>query len=732
MNPLRNLNSAVNGHDDVSFWPSDDGWRPPATTICSGIAADSRLEHQQNIYGSRQEWEWSANQTTKSIALHDENVLDYTPANGLQMDNHPLRRYASTMTGQGMRHHNADLLHSGAMAAPVQMIGNPSVSSITSGGDGVIQQNNTWPMVLDAVPLRQQDDMPMDHSGALISCYSGSTRTSTTGSVGDIGSVHSNVGLFCYNESSEQGHIELRDMEQRQIHDMIRTGMLHPGAQGIGGSRLGLNLGGRTYFSNEDYMLGARVDMRGGYGVGRRFRSSSPSFGHVPSCQAEGCKADLSMSKHYHRRHKVCEYHSKSATVFISGKAQRFCQQCSRFHALTEFDEGKRSCRKRLEDHNRRRRKPQPTCRAAELLSESAKSTPDSNPITISAIVNSPESDRSSDRLQNVEEHRSAPENQCEEQGSMETQNRIDACNFTSSSSSTEQQSSMLSTITLTPAMSFALENGAEKFDRNRQTQSSNVLPCPQELSNDSMDTKLKNGMRSTPRFLLNAPSLSLSSSNSATNVGVTNAGGDSLASTDADSPVHITRFNLNDQLEPSIPWQRSSSNHMGSSPMMGLVQQCLNKSSSHNQTDSRSIVTNFGGGSGSRKRASGQYLNEHGRLLAKHIQTLQVEAAHAVETQEKLDSVSIEKMMKLESPVGNHNQKVLRLLEAAASTRTTRREQLHEENEQITSDRHSFRLRTGEHVHGNVEEGCYEHQFGFLQEQDHHHQYLREPFTRR
>uniref|UniRef100_A0ACD5ZNE0 Uncharacterized protein n=1 Tax=Avena sativa TaxID=4498 RepID=A0ACD5ZNE0_AVESA len=38
----------------------------------------------------------------------------------------------------------------------------------------------------------------------------------------------------------------------------------------------------------------------------------------------------------------------------------RFCQQCSRFHMLTEFDEVKRSCRKRLDGHNRRRRKPQP------------------------------------------------------------------------------------------------------------------------------------------------------------------------------------------------------------------------------------------------------------------------------------------------------------------------------------------------------------------------------------
>ncbi|CAN0896104.1 Squamosa promoter-binding-like protein 13B, partial [Linum grandiflorum] len=32
----------------------------------------------------------------------------------------------------------------------------------------------------------------------------------------------------------------------------------------------------------------------------------------------------------------------------------------ARFHSLGEFDEGKRSCRKRLDGHNRGRRKPQP------------------------------------------------------------------------------------------------------------------------------------------------------------------------------------------------------------------------------------------------------------------------------------------------------------------------------------------------------------------------------------
>ncbi|KAJ8752676.1 hypothetical protein K2173_005565 [Erythroxylum novogranatense] len=80
----------------------------------------------------------------------------------------------------------------------------------------------------------------------------------------------------------------------------------------------------------------------------------------VVSCLVDGCKANLSCCRDYHRRHKVCELHSKSPQVTIGGQKQRFCQQCSRFHSPEEFDEGKRSCRKRLDGHNRRRRKPQP------------------------------------------------------------------------------------------------------------------------------------------------------------------------------------------------------------------------------------------------------------------------------------------------------------------------------------------------------------------------------------
>ncbi|CAN4093428.1 unnamed protein product [Withania somnifera] len=80
----------------------------------------------------------------------------------------------------------------------------------------------------------------------------------------------------------------------------------------------------------------------------------------VAHCLVDGCNADLSQCREYHRRHKVCEVHSKTAKVTIGVRDQRFCQQCSRFHSLVEFDEGKRSCRKRLDGHNRRRRKPQP------------------------------------------------------------------------------------------------------------------------------------------------------------------------------------------------------------------------------------------------------------------------------------------------------------------------------------------------------------------------------------
>ncbi|TKW12329.1 hypothetical protein SEVIR_5G029400v4 [Setaria viridis] len=79
-----------------------------------------------------------------------------------------------------------------------------------------------------------------------------------------------------------------------------------------------------------------------------------------PSCQVDGCHADLSGARDYHKRHKVCEAHTRTSVVCIKNVEHRFCQQCSRFHLLQEFDEGKKSCRSRLAKHNGRRRKGQP------------------------------------------------------------------------------------------------------------------------------------------------------------------------------------------------------------------------------------------------------------------------------------------------------------------------------------------------------------------------------------
>lgn len=116
---------------------------------------------------------------------------------------------------------------------------------------------------------------------------------------------------------------------------------------------LSLKLGGSSYAYVEN-------------GAGKRPRSSSPPS-QIPTCQVDGCTADLSKAKDYHRRHKVCETHSKASTAQVSRVTQRFCQQCSRFHALDQFDEGKRSCRRRLAGHNKRRRKTQPDAPAPRV-----------------------------------------------------------------------------------------------------------------------------------------------------------------------------------------------------------------------------------------------------------------------------------------------------------------------------------------------------------------------------
>ncbi|XP_039069193.1 squamosa promoter-binding-like protein 7 [Hibiscus syriacus] len=143
-----------------------------------------------------------------------------------------------------------------------------------------------------------------------------------------------------------------------------------------------LNLGKRHYFEDSSASMTERHLVGGdGFSVGKKGKacyhiSGGESGGvgggveppsssiavmgtpaTVPRCLVEGCDVELVNAKEYHRRHKVCEMHSKAPKVVVLGLEQRFCQQCSRFHVVSEFDDSKRSCRRKLAGHNERRRK---------------------------------------------------------------------------------------------------------------------------------------------------------------------------------------------------------------------------------------------------------------------------------------------------------------------------------------------------------------------------------------
>lgn len=99
-----------------------------------------------------------------------------------------------------------------------------------------------------------------------------------------------------------------------------------------GESLIALELGKRTYFEDVSGANNVRNSARTsvpGDSVAKKNKSSSVGA-ESPCCQVEGCNLDLSSAKDYHRKHRVCENHSKSPMVVINGLERRFCQQCSR------------------------------------------------------------------------------------------------------------------------------------------------------------------------------------------------------------------------------------------------------------------------------------------------------------------------------------------------------------------------------------------------------------------
>lgn len=126
------------------------------------------------------------------------------------------------------------------------------------------------------------------------------------------------------NNSTTPSYFLVPKIEENSSSIMSRHGAA------TGSTRIGLNLGHRTYFSAQDDDFVNRLYRRSRHGGGGGMEGLVNGMVNSPKCQAEGCVADLSNAKHYHRRHKVCEFHSKASTVIAGGLTQRFCQQCSR------------------------------------------------------------------------------------------------------------------------------------------------------------------------------------------------------------------------------------------------------------------------------------------------------------------------------------------------------------------------------------------------------------------
>ncbi|KAK4418778.1 Squamosa promoter-binding-like protein 6 [Sesamum alatum] len=110
---------------------------------------------------------------------------------------------------------------------------------------------------------------------------------------------------------------------------------------------LNLKLGGQVYPIPEEEL--GELEWKSG----KKSKVTSAPSSHAV-CQVEDCIVDLTNAKDYHRRHKVCAMHAAKSTSALVGNIMQ------RFHVLQEFDEGKRSCRRRLAGHNKRPRKTHP------------------------------------------------------------------------------------------------------------------------------------------------------------------------------------------------------------------------------------------------------------------------------------------------------------------------------------------------------------------------------------
>ena len=162
-------------------------------------------------------------------------------------------------------------------------------------------------------------------SASINSSSNGDSKTSTT--------------MFTF-EGSQDDSTGKKELSKEEP---VETSLVPEPSSASGEPLLTLKLGKRLYF--EDVCAGSDSKKPSSNGVpistlstGKKCKSSSQNLQH-PSCQVEGCGLDLLSAKDYHRKHRVCESHSKSPKVLIAGLERRFCQQCSRLIFGNMLDE---------------------------------------------------------------------------------------------------------------------------------------------------------------------------------------------------------------------------------------------------------------------------------------------------------------------------------------------------------------------------------------------------------
>ncbi|XP_073116799.1 squamosa promoter-binding-like protein 12 [Elaeis guineensis] len=187
----------------------------------------------------------------------------------------------------------------------------------------------------------QQDEWKVESAGRIgdATLYS-SSRGACSGSELGNGSSKSSISASMYSSSKvPEFNFEAVEVFPRNLSkskELAReedpgTSPVAIAKVGPGEPPMGLKLGKRTYFEDvcarNNIKNSSASSMTPSTTLVKKTRMSHQSM--QTTCQVEGCNINLTAAKDYHRKHRVCESHSKSPKVIVAGQECRFCQQCS-------------------------------------------------------------------------------------------------------------------------------------------------------------------------------------------------------------------------------------------------------------------------------------------------------------------------------------------------------------------------------------------------------------------